>query len=87
MTQNSIQKFLLLEWAEKNGVQMELVEVTTPEDESLKMMCSGQLDAFLTVDSYSDPETIVPVWKIGSSDFYFVVNKAGPICWPSWTPP
>ena len=78
VTKNSIQKGLFLEWAEKNGVQMELVEVTTPEDESLKMMCSGQLDAFLTVDSYSDPETIVPVWKIGSSDFYFVVNKDRP---------
>lgn len=78
VTKNSIQKSLFLEWAEKHGVQVELVEVTAAEDESLNMMRGGQLDAFLTVDSYSDPETIVPVWKIGSSDFYFAVNKARP---------
>ena len=78
VTKNSIQKGLFLEWAEKHGVQVELVEVTAAEDESLSMMLSGQLDAFLTMDSYSDPETIVPVWKIGSSDFYFAVNRARP---------
>ena len=78
VTKNSLQRNLFLDWAEKHGVQAELVEVTSAEDESLKMMLSGQLDAFITLDSYSDPESIVPVWKIGSSDFYFAVSKARP---------
>ena len=74
VTKNSIQKGMLLEWVKKHGIQVDVVEVTTAEDESLAMMLSGQMDAFLTVDSYSDPDTILPVWKIGSSDFYFVVT-------------
>ena len=39
---------------------------------------TGELDAFVTMDIYGDPETAVPVCKIGSSDFYFAVSKSKP---------
>ena len=51
--------------------------MTTPEEESLQLL-GGQFDAFVTMDVYGDPETAVPVFKVGSSDFYFAVSKSRP---------
>ena len=65
-------------WAEKHNVNAELVELTTTEPDSVKMLSSGELDAYITPNSYNDPNALVPVWKIGSSDFYFAVNKSNP---------
>lgn len=31
-----------------------------------------------SVDSFTDPKSAVPVFKVGSSDFYFAVNKNRP---------
>ena len=78
VTQNSVQRDMFLQWAEQNGVEVELVEVTTAEGESLEMLRDGRLDAFVTLDVYGDPETAVPACKVGSSDFFFAVNKARP---------
>ena len=77
VAKNSFQEQAFLQWAQLHGVEAELVETTGPEDESL-LLLGGQLDAFVTMDVYGDPETAVPVCKIGSSDFYFAVNKARP---------
>ena len=73
----SIQGDLFLKWAEQHGVRPEFVELTSTEEESL-MMLGKELDAFVTIDIYGDPDTAVPVCKIGSSDFYFAVNKSRP---------
>ncbi|MBR6221285.1 MAG: transporter substrate-binding domain-containing protein [Clostridia bacterium] len=78
VTDTSIQKDLFLQWAQQHGVEAELISTTTPEEESLKRLADGTLDAFVTIDIYGDPETAVPVCKIGSSDFYFAVNKDRP---------
>ncbi|MBR6890750.1 MAG: transporter substrate-binding domain-containing protein, partial [Clostridia bacterium] len=78
MTDTSIQKDLFLQWARQHGIEAELISTTTPEEESLKRLADGTLDAFVTIDIYGDPETAVPVCKIGSSDFYFAVNKDRP---------
>ena len=45
---------------------------------SLEMLGEGELDAFVTLDAYSDPEKCTPLWKIGDSDFFFVVSKDRP---------
>ena len=74
----SIQKDYYLEWAQRNGVEAELVELTTAEEESLHMLRTGELDAYVTLDSFIAPEHAVPVCKIGASDFFFAVTKSRP---------
>lgn len=78
VTKDSIQKDLFLDWATLHGVRAEIVEVTDPEDESIRKLLDGEYDAFLTMDIYGDPDIVAPVCKIGSSDFYFAVNKNRP---------
>ena len=71
----SLQEDLYRDWARQNGIRAELVEVSGTENESLQMLADGELDAYVTVDHFTNPELAVPVCKIGSSDFYFALNK------------
>jgi len=75
VTGSSIQRFLFEQWAETRGITVDLVELACSEEESLTMLKRGQLDAFVTLDTYGNPETAIPLWKIGASDFYFAVSK------------
>lgn len=75
VTGSSIQKGLFLDWAQERGIAPDLIELDCSEAESLSMLKRGELDAFVTLDSYGNPEISIPVWKIGSSDFYFAVNR------------
>lgn len=78
VNKGSIQEGLYHEWAEENNVTADLVELTTNEVEALKLLDSGELDAYITLNAYGDPRRLVPVCKIGSSDFFFAVNKNRP---------
>ena len=78
VNRDSIQKDFYLEWAESKGVQAKLVEVTCTEDESLQKLEDGELDAYITVDAFMEVTRAVPMYKIGSSDFYFAVSKKRP---------
>ena len=78
VNKDSIQAVFYQEWAKRNGVEAELVELTNSEDKSLSMLETGELDAYVTVDSFTDPSRAVPVAKVGSSDFFFAVNKNRP---------
>ena len=83
VNQGSIQAQYYREWSERNGVESEIIEVTCSEEESLRMLEKGELDAYITVDSfsadtYSGPGQPVPVCKIGSADFFFAVNRERP---------
>lgn len=78
VTKGSVQKDLFLRWAEEHGVTSSLVELECSEEESLELLAKGQPDAFVTLDTYGDPGSAVPIWKIGSSDFYFAVSKKHP---------
>ena len=78
VNRNSIQADFYKDWAEKNDIRAELIEVTCSEEESLTMLMNGELDAYVTVDSFVEPNLAVPVCKIGSSDFFFAVNKERP---------
>ncbi|MBR5109720.1 MAG: transporter substrate-binding domain-containing protein [Clostridia bacterium] len=73
----SVQSDMLLKWTQTHGINAKIVELTTPEEESLRLLGS-ELDAFVTMDVQANPETAIPVWKIGSSDFYFAVSKSRP---------
>ena len=78
VNKDSIQTDLYQDWAVQNGVSAELTELTCAESQSLQMLYSGELDAYVTVDSFTNPESAVPVYKIGSSDFFFAVNRNRP---------
>ena len=75
--QGSIQKEMFIEWEKSHGINAEIVEMTCSEADSLKLL-GKNYDAFVTVDIYGSNEKLVPVWKIGSSSFYFVVTKSTP---------
>ena len=74
VTKNSFQKQLLLRWMKRHNVDAELIELSNTEQESL-LLLGKQLDAFVTMDIYGNPQTAIPICKIGSSDFYFAVKK------------
>lgn len=78
VNKDSIQVGFYREWAEKRGVLAEVIEVSYAEDESLQKLEDGEFDAFITVDSFMSPSRAVPIFKIGSSDFYFAVSKKRP---------
>ncbi len=77
VTRNSIQKKLFTEWAMVRGIKAEIVEVTDAEEVSLKKLGSS-FDAFITMDFHGAARNVVPICKIGSSDFYFAVSKNKP---------
>lgn len=77
VTKNSFQKELLRKWMQLHNVKAELIELTSSDEDSL-LMLGNQLDAFVTMDFYGDPRKAVPIGKIGSSDFFFAVNKDRP---------
>jgi diguanylate cyclase (GGDEF)-like protein len=76
----SVQAGFYREWAENHRVESEVVEVTVGEDESLKMLAKGELDAYVTVDSFAAGMTNeagrpTPISRIGASDYFFAVAK------------
>ena len=75
---DSVQLQFYKDWAQKNNVESELIELTTTEYDSLNMLNNGEIDAYITVDSFTDPNLVEPVYKVGSSDFYFAVSKSRP---------
>ena len=75
---DSVQADYCREWADQNGVSAELIELVNTEDESLAKLETGELDAYVTVDSFVNPKRAVPVFKVGSSDFFFAVSNSRP---------
>ena len=71
-----VQVGLFKEWAREHGISVALIEV--PGNIALdKMMAQGELDAIVGVDTYRY-HNMLPIVKVGESQFYFVVNKNRP---------
>ena len=78
VNQGSIQEIFLREWAQKNHVALDVVLLMTEEGEALDMVAKGKLDGYATITILGFKEDLVPVCKIGSSNFYYAVNKNRP---------
>ena len=78
VNKESVQAGFFREWAETNGVQAELIEMTEDLDESLDMLNQGDIDMYVILDGYIDARLALPLCKVGSSNFFFVVNKSRP---------
>ena len=78
IVKGSIQVGFYKEWAEEKNIRTELVELTGTEFENIDALNNGSVDMYVSTDTFSDVARTVPICKIGSSDFFFVVNKNHP---------
>ena len=78
VNKGSIQESFLKEWAEKNRVKIEVVPLVVQEDESMRMVTNGELDGYASIYTYDSKEKIMPIFRIGGSDYYYAVNKKRP---------
>lgn len=78
VNKGSYQAGLLQDWKEKSGLSFEIVGLTAGEADSMNLLTRGDIDAYVSLDSFGAKERVIPVSKIGSSDFYFVINRERP---------
>lgn len=74
INKGSFQEKLFLDWAEKNGVDTEIVELTVSDSEAVQMLAQGEIDALVTIDAYGDTSVCVPIIKVGESEFFFTIT-------------
>ena len=75
VNKQSVQLEFFKEWEKQHNIQTELIELPDGESKSMKLLKDGEIDGFVSVDNYLSVENIVPVVKIGYSDFFFAVSK------------
>lgn len=75
VNKGSVQENFLKEWSEKNGINIEAVPLTSEESESMKMVTRGELDGYAAIFSFDAEQKVIPVTRIGGSDYYYAVNK------------
>ncbi len=78
IAKNSLQVDLYKEWAKENNVSTELIELTGTEFENVETLNNGSIDAYVSTDLFRDTAHMAAICKIGSSDFFFAVNKREP---------
>ncbi len=78
INKGSVQLGFFRNWAEANNIHAEIIELTTTNEESITMLRRGQIDIYVTLNFFGEINSCVPLCKIGSSDFYFVVSLSRP---------
>ena len=78
VNKDSIQEEFLSDWADEHDVDIEIVQMTAEEDESMDMLGSGEIDGYATIYTYDYHRDVIPVSRIGGSDYYYAVNKNRP---------
>lgn len=75
LNKGSIQTELLRNWLTENEIKAEIVELTCTVEEAFEQLEKGEIDGYVTLDAYGTTGNAVPVTWMGSSDFFFAVNK------------
>ena len=75
---DSIQEQIFIRWAEDRGLDVDMVELVAGASEELELLGDGEIDVLVTLDSYESIGGMVPVFRIGSSDFFFGINMDRP---------
>ena len=78
VNKGSVQEGYLRDWAQKNKLTLEVVPLTVEEAESMDMLSQGKIDGYTSTNTFGAKEKVVPVCKVGSSDFFYAVNKNRP---------
>jgi len=73
---DSVQAGFIKTWAENVGIKIDLRETLAESvDDCFAMLDSGEIDAYVTVESYGNGRKCMPVCSIGSSESFFGVRK------------
>ena len=78
VSEGSVQQGFLKDWAEKNSVAIEVVPLTSDEDESMEMVMRGEIDGYASIYTFRSGQKVVPCCSIGESEYYYAVNKRRP---------
>ena len=78
VNKDSMQEAFLKEWSEKYDVSVKIVPVSVNEAESMEMVASGELDGYASIFTFDSEQKVIPVARIGGSDYYYAVNKNRP---------
>ena len=76
VNKESVQEGFLKEWAENNGINPVIVQLTVSEDESMEMISNGEIDGYASIFTYDYDREAVPICRIGGSDYFYAVNKS-----------
>ncbi len=78
VNKDSVQEGFLKDWAEKYGISVEIVPLTVSENESMEMIVRKEIDGYASIFSYDFEQNVLPLCRIGGSDYYYAVNKNRP---------
>lgn len=80
VNKGSYQLDLLTQWGKQHDIDIKIVETSEDEDQCIEQLKNGGYDAVASVSSLMkrSKDLCIPVAHIGSSDFYFAVNKKRP---------
>ena len=78
VNRNSYQRGLLIEWAKRNAIDLEVVDLSNTDHDAVEMLKNGGIDAFVAIDAHEDERVYVPLFKMGYSEFFFAVSKSRP---------
>ena len=78
VNKNSVQEGFLKDWAERNNITLEILPLAVEEDESMEMVERGELDGYASIYTFSSEQKVMPVCRIGSSEYFYAVNKNRP---------
>ena len=78
VNKDSYQESLLKEWAEKNGIRPKIIELTDTQDAAMDLLNTGKLDGLASIFTFDYNRDVLPVCRIGNSDYYYAVSKKRP---------
>ncbi|MBQ9009944.1 MAG: transporter substrate-binding domain-containing protein, partial [Clostridia bacterium] len=78
VNKGSVQEGFLGEWMERNRVTLEIIPMVEDEGTAMEMVTRGEIDGFASIYSFSSEQKVVPLCRIGSSDYYYAVNRNRP---------
>lgn len=78
VNKNSVQEQLLKNWVDENDISPEIIELTMGVPDMFDKLTKGEYDAIVTLDTYGNTANVVPVSKIGYTNFFFGINKNRP---------
>ncbi len=79
ITNGSIQESQFYQWAKKQGIHAKVKLLNGSDQENMALLKENKIDAYLGVGGLEEYlDDAVPTFMIGSSDFYFAINKNRP---------
>ena len=65
VNKDSVQEGFLRDFAEKHGINLKIVPMTTSEDESMEKLVQGEIDGYATIFTFDYNHDVMPVSRIG----------------------